>query len=140
MHRRAIPGKGVDCVRFVLSVLAESGIIESPKKLPSYPVTWGLTSTKNAIGGMLDQCIDCERIEEPKASELAFGDIVIFNVGRQSNHIGIAIDRKLWHVIRGGEVHGCILQRHEKNYQEAVRIKREGWIKLPNEINFNQES
>ena len=135
VHRRAIRGKGVDCVNFVAAVLADAGIVDR-ERLPSYPTAWGFMSPKNVLGVGLAKVLHCKRIPWEGAGGLSFGDIVIFKAGRQSNHAGIIVDGRLWHVMTGGTVHAALPARFMTGIQEIVRLIDRGWKKKPTEVNI----
>ena len=48
IDRRALEGKGIDCIHLVFQALYASKLIE-PRKLPAYRVRWGLVSPENMM-------------------------------------------------------------------------------------------
>jgi cell wall-associated NlpC family hydrolase len=133
-----IKGKGVDCVHFVAAVFAEAGIVEPFERLPSYPTTWGLVSPENVLGVGLQKILECDRLPWDRVKVLEFGDVVIFKAGRQSNHAGLFLDGRIWHVMTGGVVHPALPIRFAKGIQEVVRLKKKGWKTEPNSVNVHR--
>lgn len=131
-------GKGVDCVHFVAAVLAEAGLVEPFDRLPSYPKTWGLTSPENVLGIGLQKTLHCKRVPFDQMGGLMPGDIVIFKAGRQSNHAGIFVDGRVWHVMTGGHVHPALPIRFHSRIQEVVRLIGKGWKAEPNSVNVHR--
>jgi hypothetical protein len=130
-----IKGKGVDCVHFVAAVLADAGIVEPFKRLPSYPLTWGLCAPENVVALGLQKILAVRRLPP---SGFQFGDIVIFRAGRQSNHAGIIVDGRLWHVMTGGVVHAGLIARFVKGMQEIVRLTDRGWKAELSSVNLHE--
>jgi hypothetical protein len=126
-----IKGKGVDCLNLIAAVLGEAKIVEPVKRLPSYPLAWGLMSPENVLGKGLGQVLTARRLDP---SGFKFGDIVVFKAGRQSNHVGIIVDGRLWHVMTGGTVQPTLIARHIGGIQEIVRLIDRGWKKDPNTV------
>ncbi len=93
VNRLNLPGEGVDCVHFVLAVLTAAQLVPAGIRLPAYDERLGRLRERNVIEDILLAHLHCERIEGPE-----FGALVVCKCGRQSNHVGIAIDGDLWHV------------------------------------------
>lgn len=87
-------GVGVDCINFVAAVVQASGIWPT-FTMPGYSTRTGLGRSENVIERILLKLCHCEPVGETE--EWQFGDIVIFTVGRQSNHVGIFLDGFIWH-------------------------------------------
>ena len=133
-----IKGKGVDCVHFVAAVLAEVGIVEEFERLPAYPTTWGLISPESVVGKGLATLMNVKRVPWTDAGGLIPGDVVIFKVGRQSNHVGIFSGGRVWHVMAGGVVHPALPVRFVTAIQEVVRFTGKGWRIDPGSLNVHR--
>lgn len=128
LDRRAIPGKGIDCIHLVFSAIFASGLVE-PRKIPAYRPRWGLVSPVNLMAEGLSLILHATR---HRATEPRFGDIVIWPSGKQSNHCGIiahaeAGNLACWHVMKGGKVHAAPIETTVPQAQEIVRINQAGW-------------
>lgn len=134
LHRRAIKGNGIDCVYFVAAALVEAGVVEPFTRLPSYPTAWGFMTSENALGDGLSQVLTANRL---RPTGFAFGDLVVFKAGRNSNHAGIIVDGRLWHVMTGGTVQPSLIARHIFGIQEIIRIRERGWRIDPSKIRIN---
>lgn len=132
VDRIAIKGVGIDCVHFVSGVIIASGISES-FRLPFYKPQWGIGRRNNVLERVTLDCLHCHVIDEREY--LQFGDIAIFKVGRQSNHVGVILDGDLWHVRLGRMVEPepvtiPLLQ----TLQAAIRIDATGLKKRPESL------
>lgn len=99
INRLNIPGEGVDCINFVMSVLAGAGIIPRVR-LPYYDERLGSFRRRNVIQDIFEIHGFVEAHDPTEQPE--FGDVVICQCGRQSNHVGIILDGWFWHVPAGG--------------------------------------
>lgn len=130
--RMAMKGVGVDCVNFVCAILRAAGICE-PFNMPGYSTTTGLGRSENIIERILLRCFHGEVIGERE--EIVFGDIVIFTVGRQSNHVGIFLDGMIWHSMAAHLVEPMpIEQRTFDVMQSVVRLTGTGLKERPENI------
>lgn len=84
--RMAKPGVGIDCIGLTFQVL-QAAEITPPFQMPYYSPRWGMGRAHNIMEGLLRKCLFCEPIKAP--IDWKPGDLLIFRVGRQSNHIGI---------------------------------------------------
>ena len=100
-NRMAKPGVGVDCLGFVRAILVATGTLP-PFEFPFYDPSWGLGRASNIMERVLKLCTNVEIF--PANHAPAFGDLIIFAVGRQSNHVGIFLDGAIWHVRTNGVV------------------------------------
>ena len=136
IDRRALEGKGIDCIHLVFQALYASKLIE-PRKLPAYRVRWGLVSPENMMAEGLIKVLFASR---HKATSPEYGDIVIWKAGKQSNHCGFVghdMDGGLacWHVMKGGKVHPAAINPIVHKAQELIRLDRAGWkIDRPDQI------
>lgn len=86
-HRAKVKGVGVDCAMLVLCVayncdlVSEEQIVNSPK----YNVQWHIHNTEEKL---IDILKDYGCVEIP-ISDIAPGDIVAFQYGRVTSHLGI---------------------------------------------------
>lgn len=94
-NRMAKPGVGIDCLGFVRAILV-AGKILPPFEFPFYDPAWGLGRASNIMERVLRICTTADILPPDTAPQ--FGDLIIFAVGRQSNHVGIFLDGDIWHV------------------------------------------
>lgn len=140
INRQAVEGKGIDCIRLVLECYFDAELLER-EPIPNYPDNWGLAAPRNIIADALEDLCSCHRIpiadwDEQPWNGPAFGDIVIWRAGVQSNHVGIVIDDQIWHVLRGGKVGPTAIGPVRRRAQEAVRLHEKGWRKKPTSVNM----
>lgn len=118
-------GVGIDCIHFVREIMISGGLSQ-PFELPYYVPRWGIGRGNNVMERLLLKCFSAEPVpfhmERP-----ADGDILIFQVGRQSNHCGIVIDGQCWHsqasyVVHPDPINPELLTR----LQAVVRVKECG--------------
>ena len=131
--RMAMVGVGIDCIHFVRQVMMAGGISES-FELPYYLPRWGIGRGNNIMERLLLQCFDGVLVPyhmEP----LADGDILIFQVGRQSNHCGIVLDGQCWHSQAAYVVHpDPINPEFLTRLQAVVRLTARGPRRRPEEL------
>ena len=84
-HRIAVRGVGIDCIHLFREIYVGSGLLP-PFELPSYDVRLGLRVRHNV---MEDALCAVAHFEAVNPYEPAFGDVMIFRVGRTSNHTGV---------------------------------------------------
>lgn len=89
-HHGRVKGVGVDCAQLLVAVAHETGCItdEIVQTIPNYPVQWHLHNREEKL---LDVLEHFECIEIPKEATLP-GDIVCFQFGRTTSHLGIKIN------------------------------------------------
>lgn len=126
-NRLAVPGQGVDCIHFVKAILAAAGIIPD-FRLPWYDERLGALRTSNILETLLVEHLHAEA-RPPDAGQ--FGDVVICKAGRQTNHVGILIDGKMWHVPGRGRVGGDSWSQWRERTQSLVTITAEGYRMTP---------
>lgn len=126
-NRIAVPLIGVDCIRFVGEVLQSSEVI-SNFRFPYYSPGYGLFVTHNFLENIFSHLLFTETIEEPE-----FGALIVCRVGRATNHCGIVIDGKAWHVPFGSVVKGETMDTI--NIQSLLRITQDGFRNDPAKIN-----
>lgn len=88
-HHGKIRGVGVDCAQFLVAVAYENGLIteEQYKSVPNYPVQWHLHNREEKLLEMVES-FNC--VEIPKELTQP-GDIITFQFGRVTSHLGIKI-------------------------------------------------
>lgn len=88
-HHGRVKKFGVDCAQFLVAVALETGLITNAQAeaVPNYPVQWHLHNREEKLLEMLEQ-FNC--VEIPK-EETQPGDIVCFQFGRTTSHLGIKI-------------------------------------------------
>lgn len=136
IDRRAEPGRGIDCIHLVFQAWYAAGFME-PKRLPNYSIRWGFMSPENLMASALEILVHSARL--PNAVP-QFGDAVIWKAGAQSNHCGIVAPSeaggplKVWHVMKGGQVHATPLDPVVCRCQELVRLTGYGWKTDPSTV------
>jgi len=133
MQRRCIAGTGVDCVQFVFAVLrAADAVPDFP--WPSYRQDVGFSSTRNHLADLMQAVLHVESLN-PIEWEPRTGDIGIFKVGRTSNHTGIVVGGRFWHVTTRQPVHSqqCAVVR--PTLQEVLRLTAAGLKSEPENLN-----
>lgn len=89
-HHAMVKGAGVDCAKLVAGVALNTGLAtqEQIDSIPNYPVQWHLHNREEKLLEQLDayQCV-----RKDKADTLP-GDIVTFQFGRTTSHLGIMIN------------------------------------------------
>lgn len=84
----------------MLSVLRSAGLIPY-HRLPFYDERLGSFRARNVMGPLFCRFFHAD-MHPPEAP--AFGDVVVCQCGRQSNHVGIVLDGWFWHVPAQGFV------------------------------------
>lgn len=132
-NRIAIPGVGVDCIMLVIAIYRGARLIPE-FDLPQYKPNLGFFSERNIVGTIIQLCGDFEEIN-PARQRLQFGDLLIFKVGHQSNHIGIVIDNKCVHSAAGrGFRRSLITRRFLEEIQTVLRMVKPGIRRDPAKI------
>lgn len=125
-------GVGVDCINFVSAILEAAGLWPA-FRMPGYSTRTGLGRRENVIERILHKVAHCETISE--TAEWAFGDIVVFTVGRQSNHVGIYLDGFIWHSQARHLVEPIPVDRStSESVQAVIRLTGEGFKAAPETI------
>lgn len=96
--RMAKVGVGIDCLYLMREIAVDAGILPA-WDFPYYHPGWGVGRQFNIIERIFTKCCHVERAttEEINEGRLQFGDILVFRVGRQSNHVGMAMDGRCFH-------------------------------------------
>jgi hypothetical protein len=134
MHRRAVPGIGVDCVHLVAEALKASGVIDE-FEMPPYRRTDGFLQAHNHIEELLMHCLHAECIRPDHATgepvPFSSGDIVVFAVDRSINHVGFFLGGRIWHASWD---HGTIAEdawHVEPRIQALIKITHAGFKNEP---------
>lgn len=132
MQRRREAGRGVDCVQFVIAVLQASGVLPD-FQWPQYRQDIGFRIGRNQLGDLMREVFYAESIEvagwEPKT-----GDVGIFKCGKTSNHCGIIIGGRFWHVTTTSPTHDVSPRVVTGHLQEVVRFSRAGLKSEPRNL------
>ncbi len=131
-HRIASKGRGIDCIRYVVRIMTAAGVVEETA-IPTYPTSWGLAQKESAMGRLFAACADVDRIWVDEWIP-EFGDICIWAVGRNSNHCGIFLGDRVWHVSTNSPAGPLMVDAARRRMQEAVRLRRCGWTQIPSSI------
>lgn len=132
MQRRAVPGRGVDCVQFVVAVLQAAGILPA-FRWPQYRQDIGLHLNRNQLGDLMREVFHAETVPidewDPRT-----GDVGIFRCGRTSNHCGIVVGGRFWHVTVAAPVHDTAVRAVRGSLQEVVRFTAKGLRGEPHQL------
>lgn len=117
-------GVGIDCIHFVREVLISAGLSER-FECPYYLPRWGLGRGNNVMERLILKCFNAEIV--PFGEPLRNLDILVFAVGRQSNHCGIVLDGQCWHSQALRCVHPIPINSElMERLQSIVRINKPG--------------
>lgn len=131
-QRRAVPGRGVDCVQFVVAVLQAAGMLPT-FRWPQYRQDIGFALNRNQLGDLMVQAFNAEIL--PVAGwEPRTGDVGIFRCGRTSNHCGIVVAGRFWHVTTSTPVHDTAVKAISGTLQEVVRLTAPGLRSDPEKL------
>lgn len=131
--RLRLKKKGVDCVNFVAAVLIDAGLVRD-FALPYYSANWGIGRRENVMSRLIDELFHVEEV----TGEPEFGDLLVFRVGRQSNHIGIVIDGECWHCMTRRFVEPSELDhRIFSDVQTILRLVAPGEKRAPETLVLN---
>jgi cell wall-associated NlpC family hydrolase len=132
-NRIAVPGVGVDCIKFVYEVCYDSGVWPRVE-FSGYDLQAGLGGPSTKLQETFLKAVFGEWVER----DFQFGDVLIFTTGERSAHCGFhAGDGKLWHSLAGRRVtvsDEC-LWRHD--LAGAVRLTGVGFKVNPQNFDFN---
>lgn len=90
-HHAKIKGVGVDCAMLVLAIAYESGLVskEQYDNPPKYSSQWHIHNDEELLMSILAG-FNCEEIP---VDSIQPGDIVAFQYGRTTSHLGIMISK-----------------------------------------------
>lgn len=117
---------GIDCIRFVAEVLRTSEVI-SGFSFPYYATGHGIFVTHNFMEDIFAHLLYTEEIDVPE-----FGALIVCRVGKATNHCGIVIDEKAWHVPFASEVKPDRLDLMD--IQTMLRITQPGFRNDPSTL------
>jgi hypothetical protein len=125
----------VDCIHFVAAVVTLAGLIPRPQ-MPFYDERLGSLRNRNIMEDIVLE--HCHAESHPVTDPPEFGDIVICQCGRQTNHTGIIIDGLMWHVPAKGFVAGEPWEEWQPRAQALVRITATGYKKDPSKLTWQE--
>jgi len=126
-NRMAQVGVGVDCIQFVNEILIASNVIER-QPLGAYDVNDGTHNPSQRLAAAIKFALDVESVP---LDQCAFGDLAVFNTGRQSGHVGFCGDGCLWHSLADRCVTKSQLNLWRGSIQFLFRIKSLGLKNSP---------
>lgn len=126
-NRMAKPGVGIDCLH-LLREMAVAAKWLPPFAFPYYDPAWGFGRQVNVIERILVLCCHSRLLKQ--GEPLQDGDVMIWAVGRQSNHCGIFIAGEVWHAQASRLVQGEALE-DVGPFQSVVRITEAGFKRRP---------
>lgn len=125
-------GVGIDCIRFVCEILKAVEVFQEIE-FPYYSPGHGLFRERNFLEDVFLKSLRAERIEAPE-----FGALIVCKVGMNSNHCGIVIDGKAWHVARESTVKPDNI--NSLKIQSFIRINRIGLQVNPSTLDIKELS
>ena len=128
VHRRAIPGKGVDCIHLVYEAFVAAGFVPDVK-LPAYRRTDGFAREANYLERHFMFAFHASSIAGD--AQPTNGDIVIFQVKKSVNHCGIFLGDAVWHSAYGSGCWPEPLGQIETTPQAFVRLHAPGYRNDP---------
>jgi cell wall-associated NlpC family hydrolase len=131
-HRIAIPGQGIDCIHLTFKILQAAGILPFCK-LPSYDEQWGVGNKNNIAQEVMEDIAHCRPTDQA-----ANGNILIWKVGRQSNHMGILLQEKAVHAQAGSFVDAVPFSEIAPRLQSMLRFTKAGFKHRPELLNFRK--
>jgi len=135
-NRIAVHGVGIDCLHFVREILIASNKLPT-FRFPFYAPAWGIGRTTNIVADMFALCCYCDRL--PPTSPVVFGDIAIFAVGHQSNHVGIVLDDGfVWHVRANEVVRPEHIDDIRPHLEALIRLTADGFKRTPESITTDE--
>lgn len=129
--RIAVPGRGIDCLHLVGRVLIAAGVLPE-FRMPFYRPWWGAGRENNVMERIFMHCCHAGALapDQPAMD----GDVAVFQVGKQSNHVGIVFGGKLWHALAKSVVQADDLAPFIPSLQSLVRLTDVGFRNRPEEL------
>lgn len=89
-HHARVKAVGVDCAQLIVGVAYDSNIIDDTvlAQIPDYPVQWHLHNREEKLLQLLEH-FGCVEVDKDQTQP---GDIVCFQFGRVTSHLGIMIN------------------------------------------------
>lgn len=136
--RMAKVGVGIDCLYFVREVLVASGMLPT-WVFPYYRPVWGVGREFNVMERVFTKCCHARKLANGdfygSGEDWADGDVLVFAVGRQSNHVGIYMDGQVWHSAAGAGVRNVDLDEPiAASMQCVLRMTAPGFQFRPEEL------
>lgn len=88
-HKARLKGVGVDCAMLVAGVAIQLNILPTDFVIPEYSVQWHLHNDEEKLLEILDG-VNCIKLANKEDAQL--GDILTFQYGRVTSHLGILIN------------------------------------------------
>lgn len=134
--RMATMSVGIDCLGLLREVATYAGILPD-FRMPFYKPTWGLRRAFNIIERVLLTCCHMEKVKPGAA--FAFGDVFVFKVGNQANHVGLYVENPdadpnpaCWHAQAGRVVEPIqVDDRLRDQLQAVLRFTDRGFQRRP---------
>ena len=130
-NRIAIPGVGVDCIKFVHEILYDSGVVPRVE-YQGYDLEAGMWGPSDKLQHCILQCVNGEVVQEP----YEFGDILLFKTGRRSAHCGFYVPDYIWHSLAHRQVTKSDFPLWRKEIECGIRITSEGLKTSPANIDL----
>ena len=130
-NRMAVVGIGIDCIHYVREIMVAGGVCDR-FTVPHYSDRLGQGLESNFMERLLMACFFVELV--PKDEEPQDGDIIIFKVGRQSNHCGMFFAGEVWHAVARSWVKNDPLEHWRDKVQSFLRITALGCRRRPETI------
>lgn len=103
--RARLCGAGVDCVQLAAALIEEAGLATG-LVFPPYAVDFGDHADTSPVLVWFDAHPEWQPIP---AADVQPGDVVVFQVGKVANHVGVALgNQRFCHCLRG---HGVLISR-----------------------------
>lgn len=113
-------GGGVDCVNLAAALYEEAGVIEKRPEFPPYTMDGGKHLGASTLSKVLASLPGFEKV-----NEVYPGALLVFNLGRVTHHIGVALtETRFIHALQGPGV--IMSSLREKTYSKRLK---EIWIK-----------
>jgi cell wall-associated NlpC family hydrolase len=117
---------GIDCINLVRVAFVAVGWLPD-FELPYYSPNWGLDARNNVMERLLLKCCNAEIVTGAPQP----GDLLIFKVGKQANHIAIFAGGKVWHSITRAGVRCDEWEVVKSRLQCIIRLTSPGFRVRP---------
>ena len=134
--RIAIKGKGIDCLNLMREIYVAAGIL--PRfKFPYYNTRLGVGLDYNVMEWAAGEVFYTTKVTN---SQYRLGDLVIFRVGHQSNHVAVLLDAgQIYHSASGCGVRTDHLEVVEDEIQSVLRFTSTGIKRNPETVNLREQ-
>ncbi len=130
-NRMAVKGSGIDCIHFVRECMVAGGACDS-FRLPYYDQRLGIGNARNTMEALFLHCFHA--VSLPADTEPLDGDVVVFKVGRESNHCGMIFAGQVFHAVARSYVRADPWGDWRENAQALLRITAPGFRKNPEHL------